>query len=142
MWIIFGIVCIISGIMVNLDLLTEKFQQMQGFKETGDKIKPIMGIIALFFGILNLIHPDYPYGSIRGSLAFIGDLIPAVLLITTGLLLANNVLNYINLSADPTTSEARKSQLNDFLEKIKLPLGIAVAVFGIIHFFAPGVNLL
>ncbi|MDH4127716.1 MAG: hypothetical protein OEV44_03105 [Spirochaetota bacterium] len=142
--VFFGLVQIISlflaGFIVSYNFLVDKITELEKVRSLVEKSKLYVGLLSVFMGIWSLFNPYYrividknyfemPFGSV----SFIGDLIPSILLIICGVTLASVVLKYINLSDDSLKSDFRKTKTQELLDKYSFLLGIITFIFGFLH---------
>ncbi len=102
--------------------LSEKFHQLGDIQGIVENSKLYVGIYSVVIGLYSLIRGD-----------FYADLIPSLLSICSGLILATVIFNYINLSKDNNTSDDRKNKIQTALEHYSTPIGLATLLFAIIH---------
>ena len=127
----------IAGFYVSYDFLEAKISSLVKIKEIVAKTRLYIGFVAVALGVLSFFRPFFTKISGGIELAnspFIGDLIPALLLLASGLIMASVVFNYINLSDEAAKSEERKNKVQQSLEKYGTVIGIATIIAGVLHF--------
>jgi len=125
------VVFTLAGFLVSFKFLSEKVPALEKVKDIAEKLKIYVGLGAVFVGVWSLFSPYV--GADGRKIDFLGDLVPSVLSIASGLLLATVVFKYVNFSEDMEKSNTRRSKIQETLEKYSIPIGLATLAFGFIH---------
>lgn len=130
------IVCIVAGFMVSFNYITQKVPSIENFRGLIESTRFYVGLTSVILGIINLIYP-YSIGvtkmQIFAELPFLGDLLPSIAAIASGIFLWKGILAYVNFSKDPQLSDERKIAVENFLDMKDDYLGLITIALGIIH---------
>ena len=126
------LMCLISGFVASYPLILQKYKYLAKIKNILSPHQSRIGVVSIFVGLWFLFSPTQSV-EYWGRLDFVGDLIPSVLAILTGVLLSQDVLGYVNFSKDPEKSLKRKAKVQDFLDTYSVNIGLGTFLFGIIH---------
>jgi len=122
---------------VSFNFLEERVSSLIKIKELVMKTRIYVGLVSVFFGIWSFFSPYFAVkASVDiqfGQFSFLGDLIPAVLLTASGLILASLALTYVNLSGDLSKSDERKQKIQGLLEKYSTIIGVSTFIAGFLH---------
>lgn len=129
------ITCILAGLWVTYPFLKTRMSKLDDGQAFIDKTKIYIGLIAFFVGLWYFVSPSSsPFGGYWGRVDFIGDLLPALFGILSGLLLSSEkLLPYINFSQDSETSNSKKESIQKFLESQDIVIGLGTLIFGLLH---------
>ncbi len=123
-----GVFALISGFILSLPFLIDQNVPLDGVKDATDPLKIYLAIIDIILALLNLFGAN-------GDYIIIGNILPAVAMFLAGVGLSNKLLNYINLSSNPEKAKTRKDNLNAFIDKFSILIGLSTFIIGILHFF-------
>ena len=122
---------------MSFNFLEERVSSLIKIKELVMKTRIYVGLVSVFFGIWSFFSPYFAVkASVDiqfGQFSFLGDLIPAVLLTASGLILASLALTYVNLSGDLSKSDERKQKIQGLLEKYSTIIGVSTFIAGFLH---------
>lgn len=121
---------LIAGVTLSSDYLSEKISAFSPFKELfGRKgVRGGIGALALIVGFLKLL-----IRSISHDVPVVGDFLPALAGIGMGA-----VLLFELFKAKTEVSSKTMGNLEKVVVTYKVPLGLAGAAIGLLHFLLPG----
>jgi hypothetical protein len=122
-----GLVCIIGGIIMVLPL----FMEHPGVKVVDEKLSPykiIIGLAILIIGAITFIVPFH--GGEKPLIPFLGDLIPSIFAMLTGLFISVDFLETLKGIKGPFIEKLKSG-----LSRYQFPLGFGSIFFGLLHWF-------
>jgi hypothetical protein len=138
-----GLVGILVGLCLSLEQLIiffkrfktkEKVVKVEGiFLNFFKKMGPWIGIAAVVIGIIDFIAPSSslvstPTGDINVTYRFIGDFIPALLVIISGIMVNRKILSIFNLSKEKIDQVVKVK-----LSKYRALIGLLTIIFSFLH---------
>ncbi|MDH5681222.1 MAG: TMEM43 family protein [Spirochaetota bacterium] len=127
----------IAGFYVSYNFLEERISSLIKVKDIVMKTRMYVGLASMFFGVWSFFSPYFAVkASVDiqfGQFSFLGDLIPAVLLTASGLILASLALTFVNLSGDLSKSDERKQKIQSTLDNYSTVIGISTIIAGFLH---------
>lgn len=121
-----GIFALISGFILSLPVLIDQNAPLTGIKDATDPFKVYIAIADILLALINLFGAT--------DIILIGNLLPGIALLLTGIGLSDDLLVYINFSKDNEISEQRKTKVKSFIKKSAGLIGIVTFIVGILHF--------
>ncbi len=128
---------VLAGLALATGFLTERFERFSEYTDfMGNSVyRIVLAVLSLLIGIINLF-PTY-----SGDRAVLGELVPSLAGIVTGILL---ITEYI--SSRKREDESKTTELAEKVEKFSGPyltiVGIASVIIGILHAILPKLPLL
>ncbi|MCK5736966.1 MAG: hypothetical protein KAH21_10830 [Spirochaetaceae bacterium] len=128
---------VLAGLALATGFLSERFERFSDYTDfMGNSVyRIILAAVSLLVGIINLF-PTY-----TDDIAVLGDLLPSLAGIITGILLITEYL-----SSRKSGNESKTTGLAEKVEKISAPyltiVGIASVIIGILHAVIPRLPLL
>ena len=123
-----GLVCIIGGVIMVLPLFMEKHPGVKVVDERLSPYKIIIGLAILIIGVINFIVPFH--GGEKLLIPFLGDFIPSIFAMLTGLFISVDFLETLKGVKGPFIEKLKSG-----LSKYQLPLGLGSIFFGLLHWF-------
>ena len=123
-----GLVCLIGGFVMIMPLFMEKHPTLKIIDEKISSYKIIIGLAILIIGIITFIVPYHGRG--KPLIPFLGDLLPAVFAMITGLFISIEFLETLKGVKGPFIEK-----LKNGLKKYQFPLGFGSIFFGLLHWF-------
>ncbi len=124
-----GIVCLIGGFIIIMPLFMEKHPVLQVVDEKLSSYKIIIGLAILIIGAIKFIVP-YHGGSGKPLIPFLGDLLPSLFAILTGLFVSVEFLETLKGVKGPFIDKVKNG-----LSKYQFPIGFGSIFFGLLHWF-------
>ena len=128
---------VLAGLALATGFLSDRFERFSDYTDfMGNSVyRIILGAVSILIGIINLF-PSY-----TGDIAILGDLLPSLAGIVTGILLLSEYF-----SSRKGEDDSKTVGLADKVEKISGPyltiVGIASVIIGILHAVIPRLPLL
>ena len=124
---------VLAGLALILENEKDALEIRPGLSLKDETVRLILGILCIATGVLKILSP------IEGDVLILGDLVPAVIGIASGLILV--IENYKNRSSVAQAPQ-EKTAFNTVLVQNKKIIGYAAIVVAILHFLFPKVLFL
>jgi len=121
-----GLFCLVGGFIIVMPLFMGKFPVLRKIDEKISSYKIIIGIAVMIFGMIRLIVPYHSAG--RPLVPILGDFIPSMLSIASGVLISFDFLENIKGFQGEFFIKLKST-----LTKYQFPIGFSAIGFGIIH---------
>ena len=123
-----GLVCLIGGFIIIMPLFMEKNPILKVVDEKLSSYKIIIGLVILIIGAIKFIAPYH--GSGKPLIPFLGDLLPSLFAILTGLFVSVEFLETLKGVKGPFIDKLKTG-----LSKYQFPIGFGSIFFGLLHWF-------
>lgn len=123
-----GLVCIIGGVIMVLPLFMEKHPRAKVVDERLSPYKIIIGLAILIIGAITFIVPYH--GGVKPLIPFLGDLVPSIFAMLTGLFISVDFLETLKGIKGPFIEKLKSG-----LSRYQFPLGFGSIFFGLLHWF-------
>jgi hypothetical protein len=123
-----GLGCIIGGFIMIMPLFMEKHPGLKVVDERLSAYKIIIGLAILIIGAIAFIVPYHGRG--KPLIPFLGDLLPSIFSIITGLFISVEFLETLKGVKGPFIDKLKTG-----LSKYQFPIGFASIFFGLLHWF-------
>ena len=128
---------VLAGLALATGFLTDRFERFSEYTDfmSNGVYRIVLALVSLLIGFINLF-PTY-----SGDIAVLGDLLPSLAGIATGILLITEYL-----SSRKSEDESKTFELAEKVEKFSGPyltiVGVASVVIGVLHAILPKLPLL
>jgi hypothetical protein len=123
-----GLVCVIGGFIMVIPLFMEKHPTLKIIDEKISSYKIIIGLAIMIIGVITFVAPYHGRGKIL--IPFLGDLLPSVFAIFSGLFISIEFLETLKGVKGPFIEK-----LKNYLNKYQFPIGFGSIFFGLLHWF-------
>ena len=123
-----GLVCLIGGFIIIMPLFMEKNPVLKVVDEKLSSYKIIIGLVILIIGAIKFIAPYHGGG--KPLIPFLGDLLPSLFAILTGLFVSVEFLETLKGVKGPFIDKLKTG-----LSKYQFPIGFGSIFFGLLHWF-------